>query len=576
MLRLVKKNLDWWAVLGSIVFMAIQVICDLSLPNLTADIINNGVAKGNTDYIWQVGAKMMGLALLGLVAAVGNVYFASTQAQKMGMRLRSKIFKHTMALGNKEFDDLGASSLITRTTNDVLQIQNVIIMMLRMMIQAPLMLIGAGIMAYQSEKQLTWVFLVAIPLLVIAIGGIMGSAVPLFQKLQKQIDKINLVFREGLTGVRVIRAFRQDQFEQARFEVANKDYTQTAIKVFSIVSIMMPIMTIIMNGTNLGIVWFGANLIGEMNMQVGDLVSFMTYAAMLLFSFMMLSMIFVFLPRAQAAAVRIIEVLDTKNKVQEKADAQVAKQDVVASLEFDHIDFRYEGAEEKALEDVDVKLTAGQTLAIIGGTGSGKSSLIALIPRLYDVEAGAVRVDGQDVRDLTKVSLQDKVSYVQQKSVLFKGTIRSNLAFGKADATDEEMWRALEIAQAKDFVADLPDGLDAVVEQGGDNFSGGQKQRLAIARALIKPASIYVFDDSFSALDFKTDAALRKALKADRDISQSVVVIVAQRVSTVTNADQIIVLDDGKVAGVGTHQELLADNEVYQEIVHSQMKEGEV
>ncbi|KRL77811.1 ABC transporter ATP-binding protein/permease [Ligilactobacillus equi] len=576
MLRLVKKNLDWWAVLGSVVFMAIQVICDLSLPNLTADIINNGVAKGNTDYIWQVGAKMMGLALLGLVAAVGNVYFASTQAQKMGMRLRSKIFKHTMALGNKEFDDLGASSLITRTTNDVLQIQNVIIMMLRMMIQAPLMLIGAGIMAYQSEKQLTWVFLVAIPLLVIAIGGIMGSAVPLFQKLQKQIDKINLVFREGLTGVRVIRAFRQDQFEQARFEVANKDYTQTAIKVFSIVSIMMPIMTIIMNGTNLGIVWFGANLIGEMNMQVGDLVSFMTYAAMLLFSFMMLSMIFVFLPRAQAAAVRIIEVLDTKNKVQEKADAQVAKQDVVASLEFDHIDFRYEGAEEKALEDVDVKLTAGQTLAIIGGTGSGKSSLIALIPRLYDVEAGAVRVDGQDVRDLTKVSLQDKVSYVQQKAVLFKGTIRSNLAFGKADATDEEMWRALEIAQAKDFVADLPDGLDAVVEQGGDNFSGGQKQRLAIARALIKPASIYVFDDSFSALDFKTDAALRKALKADRDISQSVVVIVAQRVSTVTNADQIIVLDDGKVAGVGTHQELLADNEVYQEIVHSQMKEGEV
>ncbi|WP_035190200.1 ABC transporter ATP-binding protein [Ligilactobacillus equi] len=576
MLRLVKKNLDWWAVLGSVVFMAIQVICDLSLPNLTADIINNGVAKGNTDYIWQVGAKMMGLALLGLVAAVGNVYFASTQAQKMGMRLRSKIFKHTMALGNKEFDDLGASSLITRTTNDVLQIQNVIIMMLRMMIQAPLMLIGAGIMAYQSEKQLTWVFLVAIPLLVIAIGGIMGSAVPLFQKLQKQIDKINLVFREGLTGVRVIRAFRQDQFEQARFEVANKDYTQTAIKVFSIVSIMMPIMTIIMNGTNLGIVWFGANLIGEMNMQVGDLVSFMTYAAMLLFSFMMLSMIFVFLPRAQAAAVRIIEVLDTKNKVQEKADAQVAKPDVVASLEFDHIDFRYEGAEEKALEDVDVKLTAGQTLAIIGGTGSGKSSLIALIPRLYDVEAGAVRVDGQDVRDLTKVSLQDKVSYVQQKAVLFKGTIRSNLAFGKADATDEEMWRALEIAQAKDFVADLPDGLDAVVEQGGDNFSGGQKQRLAIARALIKPASIYVFDDSFSALDFKTDAALRKALKADRDISQSVVVIVAQRVSTVTNADQIIVLDDGKVAGVGTHQELLADNEVYQEIVHSQMKEGEV
>lgn len=571
-----KKKLDWWAVVAATVFLGIQVMCDLYLPNLTSKLIDNGVAKGDTDYIWHIGAQMLIIALIGLAAAICNVYFAATQAQKMGMRLRSDIFKKVLGFSNKEIDDLGASSLITRTTNDVLQIQNVIIMMLRMMIQSPLMLIGASFMAYTSERSLTTVFAVSVPLLLIAIAIVMGMAVPLFQKLQKQIDKINLVFREGLTGVRVIRAFRQDEFEQKRFDNANKDYTKTGIKVFSIVSVMMPIMTLVLNGTYIGIVWFGGKLIANMNMQVGNLVSFMTYAAMVLFSFMMLSMIFVFVPRAQAAAVRIIEVLETENSIVEKENAIEAVEDVPASLEYDNVSFRYAGAEERVLDNVNFSMKAGQTLAIIGGTGSGKSTLINLIPRLFDVDTGAVKVDNQDVRDLKESSLHKKIAFVQQKAILFKGTIRSNIQFGKENATDEEIWRALEIAQAKDFVSQLADGLDAVVEQNGDNFSGGQKQRLAIARAVVKRASIYVFDDSFSALDFKTDAKLRMALKADKDINQAIVVIVAQRISTVTQADKIIVLDEGKVVGIGNHEELKANNETYQEIMHSQLREEDI
>ncbi|KRM64034.1 ABC transporter ATP-binding protein [Ligilactobacillus agilis] len=576
MIRLMKKYLDWWAVLGAVIFLGIQVMCDLYLPNLTSKLIDNGVAKGDTAYIWHVGGQMLGIAFVGLIAALFNVYFAATQAQKMGMRIRSNIFKRVLSFSNKEIDDLGTSSLITRTTNDVLQIQNVVIMMLRMMIQAPLMLLGAGFMAFTTERRLTSVFAVSIPLLLIAIALVMGSAVPLFKKLQKQIDKINLVFREGLTGVRVIRAFNQDEFEQERFDQANKDYTLTGIKVFSIVSLMFPIMTLILNGTNMGIVWFGGKLIGSMDMEVGKLVSFMTYAAMVLFSFMMLSMIFVFIPRAQAAASRINEVLQKENSIVDAPVSKQVKPQAQASLEYDQVSFRYAGAEKRVLEDLSFKMKAGQTLAVIGGTGAGKSTLINLIPRLFDVETGAVKVNGQDIRRLSQADLHAQIAFVQQKAVLFKGTIRSNMQFGKADASDEEIWQALEIAQAKDFVSKLDGGLDAVVEQNGDNFSGGQKQRLAIARALIKDASIYVFDDSFSALDFKTDAKLRQALSADERISRGIVVIVAQRISTVTQADKIIVLDEGKVAGMGTHEELKQTNPVYQEILHSQLREEEV
>lgn len=573
MVKLMRRNLDWWAVITATIFLGFQVVCDLSLPNLTSNLINNGVAKGNVGYIWQIGLQMLGLTLVGIFAAAGNVYFASTQAQKMGARLRGKIFKKVLSFGNYEMDKFGSSSLITRTTNDVMQIQNVTIMMLRMMIMAPLMLIGASVMAYFNEKRLTSIFLVSIPILLIAIGCAMYFAVPLFQKLQKQIDRINLIFREGLTGVRVIRAFRQDKFEQERFDRANKDYTETGIKVFSIVSLMFPIMTLVLNVTNMGIIWFGAKLIANHEMQVGNLVAFMTYASMILFSFMMLSMIFVLVPRAEAAAKRINAVLEIENSIND-AESEIGRDSdkIQASLEFKNVSFRYRGAEDLALDNLSVDVKAGETLAIIGGTGSGKSTLINLIPRLYDVNSGEVLVDGNDVRKYSLHDLHDKVAFVQQKAVLFKGTIRSNLLIGNPEATEEDMWKALEIAQAKDFISDLPDGLDAVVEQGGDIFSGGQKQRLAIARAIIKPASIYVFDDSFSALDFKTDAKLRLALRQDERISKAIIVIVAQRISTVTGADHIVVLDEGKVVGQGTHKELLADNTTYQEIVESQMK----
>ncbi len=573
MVKLMRRNLDWWAIITATIFLGFQVVCDLSLPNLTSNLINNGVAKGNVGYIWQIGLQMLGLTLVGIFAAAGNVYFASTQAQKMGARLRGKIFKKVLSFGNYEMDKFGSSSLITRTTNDVMQIQNVTIMMLRMMIMAPLMLIGASVMAYFNEKRLTSIFLVSIPILLIAIGCAMYFAVPLFQKLQKQIDRINLIFREGLTGVRVIRAFRQDKFEQERFDKANKDYTETGIKVFSIVSLMFPIMTLVLNVTNMGIIWFGAKLIANHEMQVGNLVAFMTYASMILFSFMMLSMIFVLVPRAEAAAKRINAVLEIENSIND-AESEIGRDSdkIQASLEFKNVSFRYRGAEDLALDNLSVDVKAGETLAIIGGTGSGKSTLINLIPRLYDVNSGEVLVDGNDVRKYSLHDLHDKVAFVQQKAVLFKGTIRSNLLIGNPEATEEDMWKALEIAQAKDFISDLPDGLDAVVEQGGDNFSGGQKQRLAIARAIIKPASIYVFDDSFSALDFKTDAKLRLALRQDERISKAIIVIVAQRISTVTGADHIVVLDEGKVVGQGTHKELLADNTTYQEIVESQMK----
>lgn len=573
MVKLMRRNLDWWAIITATIFLGFQVVCDLSLPNLTSNLINNGVAKGNVGYIWQIGLQMLGLTLVGIFAAAGNVYFASTQAQKMGARLRGKIFKKVLSFGNYEMDKFGSSSLITRTTNDVMQIQNVTIMMLRMMIMAPLMLIGASVMAYFNEKRLTSIFLVSIPILLIAIGCAMYFAVPLFQKLQKQIDRINLIFREGLTGVRVIRAFRQDKFEQERFDRANKDYTETGIKVFSIVSLMFPIMTLVLNVTNMGIIWFGAKLIANHEMQVGNLVAFMTYASMILFSFMMLSMIFVLVPRAEAAAKRINAVLEIENSIND-AESEIGRDSdkIQASLEFKNASFRYRGAEDLALDNLSVDVKAGETLAIIGGTGSGKSTLINLIPRLYDVNSGEVLVDGNDVRKYSLHDLHDKVAFVQQKAVLFKGTIRSNLLIGNPEATEEDMWKALEIAQAKDFISDLPDGLDAVVEQGGDNFSGGQKQRLAIARAIIKPASIYVFDDSFSALDFKTDAKLRLALRQDERISKAIIVIVAQRISTVTGADHIVVLDEGKVVGQGTHKELLADNTTYQEIVESQMK----
>ncbi|HBV47844.1 MAG TPA: multidrug ABC transporter ATP-binding protein [Lactobacillus sp.] len=577
MFKLVKKRLSKGAVLAAVFFLFIQVICDLNLPALTSDMINNGVAKGDTAYIWKIGLQMLLIAAVGLVAAVGNVYFASTQAQKTGAKLREAVFRKVLQFSGREIDQFGTSSLITRTTNDILQIQNVLIMLLRMMLMAPLMLIGASFMAYQSEKRLTGVFLVSIPLLLVAIAVIMYFAVPLFKGLQKKIDRINLTFREGLTGVRVIRAFRRDDFEQKRFADANKDYTSTGIKVFSIVSLMFPIMTLILSGTNMGIVWFGAKLIGDQEMGVGNLVSFMTYASMILFSFMMLSMVFVFIPRGQAAAARINEVLEMPLSIVETTGDQVIDQNKQSHLVFDNVSFRYENAENLALKNVSFSAKAGQMLAVIGGTGSGKSTLVNLIPRLYDPTAGQIILNETPIAQVAQSDLHEQVSFVQQKAVLFKGTIRSNLQFGNETATDEELWHALELAQAKEFVSELPDGLDAQVEQGGDNFSGGQKQRLSIARGVIGQPPILILDDSTSALDAKSEKLVQEAL--EHDLKDTTTVIIAEKIVSVMNADKILVLDDGKLVAEGTHEELLKTSPIYQDIYRTQKakeKRGEI
>ncbi|MBS1005639.1 ABC transporter ATP-binding protein [Levilactobacillus brevis] len=573
MMRLARKHLDWWAVVLAVGFMIIQVACDLSLPTLTSNIIDKGIANNDIGYIWRTGGKMLLLSFIGVLGAAGNVYFAATQSQKMGQRIRSAIFKKVTYASTEEFETVGNASLITRTTNDVVQIQNVMVQMLRMMLMAPIMLVGAGVLAYVKSPRLTMVFLVALPVLALFTGLVMYFAVPLFKSLQKKIDRINLVFREGLTGVRVIRAFNQDQFEQDRFEGANQDYTKTGIKVFMIVSLMFPIITLIVSGTNIGIVWYGGQLIGNQSMEVGNLVAFMTYATQLLISFMMVSMVFVFVPRAQASAARINEVMDLKSKINDP-DQPVTVKDQAASLVFDHVNFRYTGAEKLALADVNFQATAGQTVAIIGGTGSGKSTLVNLIPRLFDPESGQIKLNGTALTAMSQQALHAAVSITQQKAVLFSGTIRSNMVYGMQDASDSQIWHALDVAQASDFIKE-EGGLDAVVEQNGDNFSGGQRQRLVIARTILKRASVYIFDDSFSALDFKTDALLRQQLRQDEQVQAGVTVIVAQRVSTVADADQILVIDGGKIVGQGTHDELKATNKTYQEILDSQIRKGD-
>ncbi|EHK0650676.1 ABC transporter ATP-binding protein [Enterococcus faecium] len=574
MIKIVKR-ISLTSAIAAAVFMVIQVLADLYLPTLTSNIIDKGVAQGDVDYIWHTGFVMIGFSLISILAAIANTFFATRESQKLGKQLRTDVYKKSESLTKDAFDKYGTASLITRTTNDVTQIQMVTQMFLRMMINAPITLIGASILAYQKDHQLTKIFLVVIPVMIILIGGIMYFAVPLFKSMQKKTDRLNLVFREGLTGVRVIRAFDKTRFEENRFDLANKDYTNTAIKVNTIVALMMPMMTLIMSGTNVAITWFGGHYIADMTLEVGNLIAFMTYAMQILISFMMLSAIFIMVPRAQASADRINEVLDEKIGIHDPENPKtVSFAGKNATLAFNHVNYRYHGAEKLALEDIDFQAKSGEIVAIIGGTGSGKTTLVNLIPRLYDIESGSIQINGTDISDMTQYNLRELMGFVPQKAVLFSGTIRDNMQYGKPDATDEMIWKALEIAQAKDFVSEMEDGLDSHVEQGGGNFSGGQRQRLAIARALVKTADIYVFDDSFSALDFKTDANLRQALKTN--MKESITVLVAQRVSTVMDADMILVLDEGKLVGKGTHEELLATNETYQEIVHSQLREEDL
>lgn len=571
MIKIAKRNLELLPTLLAVIFLCFQVAADLYLPTITSDLIDNGILKQNIGYIWSEGGKMLVVAALGLIAAAVNVYFASTQAMKVGKKLREQIYRKVLHFSSQEMSKFGGSSLITRSTNDIVQMQNVMVQVLRMMLQSPIMLIAACVLAYYREPRLTKVFLISLPVLAIAVIAIMYFAIPLFKSIQKKTDQINLVFREGLTGVRVIRAFNQEKREQSRFQRANDDYTNTGIKAYTIVSFLFPIMTLVLSLTNIGIIWLGAHLIAQMSMQVGNLIAFMTYSTQILISFMMLSMVFVFIPRASASAKRVNDVLGQEEVIADPQNPVKLTDAFEASLSFENVDFRYSGAEKLTLTGLNFDIYAGQTLAIIGGTGSGKSSLVNLIPRLFDIEKGKIKVDGYPINQLTQHDLHRLISITQQKAVLFSGTIRSNMQFGMENATDDQIWHALEVAQAADFVKEAG-GLDAVVEQNGANFSGGQRQRLAIARTIIKPASIYIFDDSFSALDFKTDAKLRSALKQDKQLQKAVTVIVAQRISTVANADLILVLDDGKVVGQGSHAQLVAENKTYQQILNSQIQ----
>lgn len=538
-----------------------------------ADIVDKGVVNGDTPYIWRIGGLMLLVALGGMVCSIAASYFSSRAATGFGKLLRGKVFKHVSNFSLEEFDTIGTASLITRTTNDITQVQQVLMMMLRMMVMAPMMCLGGIIMAVSKDATLSLVLVVILPVLAGAIYLIARKGLPLFKAIQKKIDKLNLVMRESLTGIRVIRSFNRIDYESKRFDAANLDLTETSIKVNKIMAFMMPIMMLVMNLSSVAIIWYGGLRIDAGQMQVGDLMAFLQYAMQIMFSLVMVSMMFVMIPRASASAIRINEVLDMVPVIKDSTTGSETSE-TKGIVEFQNVSFSYPGAEQPAVQDISFTAKPGQVTAIIGGTGSGKSTLISLIPRFYDVQQGSVRVDGVDVRDLTQDELRRKIGFVPQMAVLFSGTISENIRYGKEDATEEEVRRAAEIAQATDFIGKMEQGFESPIAQGGTNVSGGQKQRLSIARALVRPAEIYIFDDSFSALDFKTDAKLRAALK--QETKDSTVIIVAQRVSTVLDADQIIVMNDSQIAGIGTHRELMETCEVYKEIVYSQLSEEEI
>lgn len=556
-----------------LVLLFFQALAELYMPTLMADIVNAGIVKGDISFILRVGGYMLLVAIGGVIFSIIAGFLSAKVATGFGRDLRSKVFTQVEEYTLHEFDKIGTASLITRTTNDITQLQQVLIVIMRMMISAPLMCIGGIIMAVSKDAALSLVFVVVLPVLVVTLLIIASKGIPLFRAMQVKLDKLNLVLRENLTGIRVIRAFNRIKHEQKRFIEANSDLTSTAIKVNIVNASMVPIMMLLMNLTSIVIVWVGSIRVGHGNMQVGDMMAFLQYAMQIMFSLVMTSFLFVMIPRAQVSAVRINEVLDTKSNLNDPQNAVSAGRKM-GFLEFDHVTFSYPGAEQPAISDITFNACPGEITAIIGGTGSGKSTLVNLIPRFYDVDRGRILVDGVDIREMAQASLRAKIGYVPQTAVLFTGTIADNIRYGKADATDEEVRHAAQVAQAAEFIFGIKEGFDAEIAQGGTNVSGGQKQRLSIARALIRRPEIYIFDDSFSALDFKTDAKLRAALK--RETADSTVLIVAQRVSTVMDADRIIVLDDGQIAGIGTHRDLMNTCEVYREIVSSQLSEEEI
>ena len=575
MLRVLKMLRPFSIPLAAVIVVVfLQSMGDLYLPTLMSDIVNKGITNSDVDYIMQMGARMLAVVLASSVCAILASYLSAHIAMGLGEALRARIFRKVITYSLHEFDRISTPSLITRSTNDVTQIQNVLVMSLRMVIGAPITAVGGIILAMQKDRGLAWIIAIVLPILTALITVVAVRGFPLFQAIQKKIDRINLVLRENLTGVRVIRAFNREASEQARYNEANRDLTQTAIRVNRMFATLMPSIMLIMNFTTLAILWFGTRRVNVGSSNVGNMMAFLQYAMQILFSFLMASIMFIMIPRAQASANRINEVLDLRSEVEDPDRPVSPGAGQRGMVEFRNVSFQYHGAEEPAVREISFLARPGETTAIIGSTGSGKTTLLSLVPRFYDVTAGAVLVDGVDVRDMSQEELRQRIGYVPQKAVLFTGTVAENIRFGKEDATDQEIAKAAETAQALEFVSAMEQGFDSPISQGGTNVSGGQKQRLAIARALVKQPDIYLFDDSFSALDFTTDARLRAALK--RDTADATVIIVGQRVATIMDADRIIVLDDGRIAGMGTHKELYASCGVYREIVASQLSEEEI
>jgi ATP-binding cassette, subfamily B, multidrug efflux pump len=557
-----------------LVLLLVQAIGTLYLPSLNADIINNGVAKGDNDYIIRTGGLMLIVTLLLGLCSIVAVYFGARVAMGFGRDLRSAIFTKVEGFSQVEVNRFGPPSLITRNTNDVQQVQLLVFMALTVILSAPILIVGGIIMALRTDVPLSGLLVVILPLMAVVIGLVMSRAIPLFRALQVKLDRINQVMRETLAGIRVIRAFVRTAHEERRFDAANADLFDTGLRVNRLFAVTFPVITAIFNLSTVAVMWFGAMRVDTGGMPIGNLTAFIQYLAQILMAVLTAVFVFILVPRAAVSAGRIREVLDAEPSVRDPERPITPPADGRGHIAFRDVEFRYPGAEHPVLSGISFEAGPGETTAIVGSTGSGKSTLVNLIPRFYDATSGAVLVDGVDVRQMNQDDLWKRIGFIPQKAFLFGGTVASNLRFGDENATDEALWKALEIAQGRDFVEEMEGGLGAPISQGGSNVSGGQRQRLAIARAIVKNADIYVFDDSFSALDFATDSRLRAALH--RDLAGATVLIVAQRVGTILNADRIVVMDAGRVVGIGTHAELLKSNETYREIVYSQLSEAEV
>ncbi len=572
LLQYLKKYIPW--ILLVFVLIGAQGFATLSLPDYTSKIIDDGIAKNNMQAIWSNGLKMLAITVLAGIFAVGVGYLASKIAGGYAKKIREEVFKKVENFSLSEFNTFSSSSLITRATNDIQQIQNIFSILLRLVLIAPIMGIGAIVKAYKLAPSMSWIIIVAISILLVLIIAIFFIAVPKFKVIQKLVDKIGLQIKEMISGVRVIRAYNKDELIQNKFDEINKQSTKLNLFVTRFMGILAPVMTLIMGLTSVGIVWFGSHLIDQNLLEVGDILALIQYITQAIMAFLMFSVIFILIPRAAVSIKRVEEVLTVEPSIKDPQNPKHFSNNMSGSIEFKNVSFRYEDSEQTVLANVSFIANPGKVTAIIGGTGSGKTTLLNLIPRLYDVSSGAVLIDGIDVRDIEQKELRDAIAYVPQKAQLFFGTIKDNMLYARENATDAEIYKALDIAQATEFVNLLPKKLDDDVSQGGSNLSGGQKQRLTIARAILKRSKIYLFDDCFSALDFKTDALVRNAL--NKELSDATILIVGQRISTIMGADNIIVLDNGRIAGQGKHEYLLKTCSVYQEIVASQLSEKEI